>query len=350
MNTESPDNNSSLWDGATFMPHDLRLRTGELAHAVNRKLQNNFLAFNLWVAAMQPSLSQDVGLLDYTTRFQGLDPLKRQLFVEYPLFRIWLKSATRSVKSGSQLKGALLEFKRVWESFENSNHRHPVEADEGKLQLLRFHPDRLILRAPQKDYSFPDASREKAFEETYPLSLFADRLNAALQRVELTWSDAYRNFFNFVKVVVDLVDYPFTSYSSRELPGMIFVSAESEPLLFEEDLIHEFGHQILDNVMELDRLVVEDGGHQFKLPWSGRERGIYGYFHAFFIYILLANYYSRIKGRSAEQQTQALDRSREILDGLHRAIPELEAANLFTPSGERLFLNLRTEVIRLAQA
>jgi hypothetical protein len=350
MSRDESDNYSDLWKQATFMPHDLPGRSDMLRESVAKKLQTNFLAFCLFVSAVQPDLYLESGLSENSARFQSSDSEKRRLFVEYPLFRIWLKQATRSLASGTEVKRTLLEFKRVMEVFEKGDRHVTLETDCGMVELLRFNPDPLILKAVQQDYTFPDETRRKEFEQgaAYPISLLVESVHAALQRIRLSWLDAFRDFFKFVKIVVDPIDAGFKSYSSQELTGVIFVSTNSEPLLLEEYLIHELGHQILLNLMELDPLVIkEETGRKFSLPWSGKEREFYGYLHAFFAYILLYNYFGKVKGRSMKEQSSASDRLAHIGDGLVRAVPELEQANLFTPRGKQLFENLKSEVQRL---
>lgn len=350
MSQNKSDNYFQLWNQATFMPHDLPGRSDMLRESVAKKLQTNFLAFCLFVSAVQRDLYLESGLSENSARFQSFDSEKRRLFVEYPIFRIWLKQATRALELGVEMKRTLLELNRVIDVFERGDRHVTVETDCGTIELLRFDPDPLILKAVRQDYSFPNEARRKEFEQVaaYPVSSLVQSVRAALERVRLTWFEAFRDFFKFVKIVVDLIDARFKSYSSQELTGVILVSTNSEPLLLEEYLIHELGHQILDNLMEIDPLVIkEETRRKFSLPWSGKEREIYGYLHAFFIYILLYNYYGRVKGRSAEEQSMASDRSAHIADGLVRAVLELEQANLFTPRGKQLFENLKSEVQRL---
>ena len=49
------------------------------------------------------------------------------------------------------------------------------------------------------------------------------------------------------------------------------------------------------------------------------------------------------------EQEIVSERMTHILDGLRRATPELEAADLFTPMGKHLFVNLKKEVHRLSE-
>jgi hypothetical protein len=88
---------------------------------------------------------------------------------------------------------------------------------------------------------------------------------------------------------------------------------------------------------------------RFKLPWSGAERDLSGYFHAFYIYILLVHYFGRVQGRPEPEQKYAFERISHIIRGLLKAIPELEAADGFNLRGKDLFEKLRQEVYELEE-
>jgi hypothetical protein len=348
MSHGKSDNYSQLWNQATFMPDDLSARSNMLRESVAKKLQSSFLAFYLFVSAAEPDVYSKSGMAEHSARFQSFDAKKKQLFVEHPIFRIWLKRATRSLESRIEMRSTLSELKRVMEAFEKDEPLITLETDCGNVEFLRFDPDPLIVQAALPNYVFPAQTRTKELEDAFPIASAVESVQAALQRVRLTWFEAFREFFKFVKLVVDPIEASFTSYSSHELAGVIFVSTNSDSLLVEESLIHELGHQILLSVLELDPLVIEEETRRkFSLPWSGKEREIYGYLHAFFIYLMLYNYYGRVKIRSIEEQSSASDRLAHIGDGLVKAVPELEDANLFTPRGKQLFENLKIEAHRL---
>src|SRR5215208_4276348 len=151
MSQDNSDSYSQLWNQATFMPHDLPARSDMLREAVAKKLQTNFLAFSLFVSAMQPDLYIQSGLAEHCSRFQSFDSEKKRLFVEYPIFRIWLKQATRSMATGIEVKTSLLELKRVIAEFEKNDQHLKLETKWGTVALLRFNADPLILKAVQQD-------------------------------------------------------------------------------------------------------------------------------------------------------------------------------------------------------
>ena len=352
----SPDNSQRCLGhlkDVTFMPHDLPSRADMLLEEVSKKLQTSFLGLCLWVSAKQPDLYAASGLANYLEEFKSLPVENRRRLVEYPPFRIWHRQTIYSLESATEMKEKLADLKRIMWQFQRGSGHALLETGCGRVEVLRYDADPLIAQAAQAYYRFPDEARRKEFDEevAYPFSLFVEMLKVALERIRRTWFEAYRDFFKFVKIVVDMIDAVPTSYSSQEHTGVIFVSTDASSLIeLEEYLIHEFGHQVLDNLMELDPLTTNENSRQaFKLPWSGKEREIYGYFHAFYIYLLLLNYYSRIKARSLKEQRRVSERRAHILDGLVRAVPELEDANLFTPTGKQLFENLKAEVRRFGE-
>src|SRR5204863_489003 len=118
-----------------------------------------------------------------------------------------------------------------------------------------------------------------------------------------------------------------------------------------ETLVHEWGHQLLYLINEAAPLVVsgESTGKTFRLPWSGQERDLYGYFHAFYIYILLVKYFDRAHGRDAEEQQRIDNRCAFILAGLAKAAIELRDETEFTPAGRALLISLIGEVSNLSR-
>jgi hypothetical protein len=319
-----------------------------LLEKVWKSRQARFVAFSLKLMAQEPALYKETGFADSLGRFKNLQDHERLHLVEYPPFMIWLKQSLRALASQSDLKKQLADFNRVIAAFEARGEKTTTISSHGrKIEAIRFDVDSLILQAAAPEYIFPDVRRQREFEETavYPLSFFVEMLSQALVRMERTWPEAHRDFFKFVRMVVDMIDSEFTSYSACDHTGAIFVSTDNSPLIaLEEYLIHEFGHQILYSVMELEPLVKDGLMGTYKLPWSGNERDFYGYFHAFYIYILMAHYYRRMEGRSRREERRKVSRIRDIVKGLTYAIPELEGANGFTPRGQQLFENLKAEV------
>ena len=341
--SDDPEGQDGFWRGATFLPQDRPLRSDILLERVWKSQQAAFLAFALNLSATQSDLYKNTGIYDCVESFKMLTAETRRRLVQYPPFASWLKlnlsgDSTRRNKTLSSLK-------RIMESFEAEGRNTSVlENGSSRVRLARFDVDPLIKKAAWPDYSFPDQTRQLEFEESvaYPASFFGDMVALALERIKRAWPAVHREFFSFVRLIVDMIDAEMTSYSAYDHMGVIFVSTDNSPLVaLEEYLVHELGHQILYCVMELDPIVINEPNKVFRLPWSGRERDLYGYFHAFYVYTFLAHYLSRVDRRSKREQTRVSDRVSHILKGLDEAAIELQAVDRFTTRGKHLFENLR---------
>ncbi|HET9530382.1 MAG TPA: HEXXH motif-containing putative peptide modification protein [Blastocatellia bacterium] len=335
----------SFWREATFLPLDQPSKSDALLDEVCRYHQAAFLAFNLKLSATEPELCERTGISACFEKFKMMAPDERRRLIEYPPFLIWLKQVRQRYAYGNDLNERLADLKRVMESFDRiENDPSALTIPGTRIRVARFDVDPLIMEAALPEYRFPDIRRQREFEEAvaYPPSFFLDMVTLALERIGRAWPPARREFDRFVSLIIDMVDADFTSYSAYHHVGVIFVSTDNSPLVaLEEYLIHELGHQILYNVMELDPVVINEPERMFRLPWSGQERDLYGYFHAFYIYIFMTHYLKRVERRSNREQRRVRDRISHIMKGLDLAASELEAIDRFTPAGKHLFENLK---------
>lgn len=338
----------SFWDGATFLPLDLPSRSELLLEKVWRFHEAAFVAFNLKLLASQPALYKQSGLSDCFEIFKHLTKEDSRRLIEDPLFLTWLKRSQADVS-----KERLSDLKRIMNRVHEKGKQYSAIRIEGTdVEVARFDVDPVIKEACSPNYQFPDKFRQQRFEEVvaYPFSFFKETLALALERIRRAWPEAHNEFSRFVRLVVEMIDGDFTSYSAYDHAGIIFVSTDNSPLVaLEEFLIHELGHQILYNVMELDPLVISEREQTHKLPWSDQERDLYGYFHAFFIYTFLAEYLYRTTSRSKREQRRISERLAHILKGLAQAVIDLEQIDRFTVRGRHLFENLRSVQFRLCE-
>lgn len=341
------------------MPHDEPLRTDVLLEEVWRLRQATLMGLMLRLSESQPQLYKESDLAGSLESFLKLSPTQRRQLTEYPPFRIWLRqaadiSATSSVNavSGSFDKiNKLKVFSRLVTEFDEVRKDTLNLGEMGRrICVTRFAVDPLIAEVAPPSYYFPNEERQRELEAgtAYHLSFFGDVLKVALDQIKNTWLSAFVDFTKFVRQIIHVTDAEFRSCSADRYAGIIFLSADDESLIdLEESLIHEYGHQILYNVMEIDPLFASAPARRFTLPWSGSERDFYGYFHAFYIYILLVHYFERVKGRPKKDQKKAFDRLSHILKGLIQALPELEAYDAYTPRGQQLFENLQRDIYEL---
>jgi HEXXH motif-containing protein len=155
----------------------------------------------------------------------------------------------------------------------------------------------------------------------------------------------------FVRTIVHLPYADFRSASASRYSGVIFLTADDRTILeVEESIVHEWGHQVLYAVMELDPVVVDGDRGDLALPWSGARRDFYGYFHALFVYVLLLRYLEQIEDRDAEELERVHELFAHILRGAARALPDFEDDSRFTPRGRELRDLLRHAVETRAAA
>jgi len=202
----------------------------------------------------------------------------------------------------------------------------------------------LLAEVAPPTYEFPTPERGAEIDAgtAYNLSFFAHAGTVALDRIGERWPELDPLIPQFVRLLVHVPDGQFRSASAARYTGVVFLTADDESLLdLEESIVHEYGHQVLYRIMELDPLIADQAGH-FSLPWSGAIRDFYGYFHAFCIYILLADYFNRVIAvADGNELLRARGRRRAVLDGIERALDDFPDER-FTPNGRR-FLNVMKE-------
>ncbi|WP_261792936.1 aKG-HExxH-type peptide beta-hydroxylase [Pseudomonas chlororaphis] len=243
------------------------------------------------------------------------------------------------------LQGKLLEFCDVLKRIDVARDESPP--------VYRFDADPLIAQVTPPSYEFPqDEHLRKQLERGgYSTAFFRDVMQIALLRIQHTWPECHRQWQVLVKAVCYLPDGAFRSCSASRYTGVILLSSRDNSILdMEESLVHEAIHQLLYNIVEVCPVVDPQASREtlFTLPWSGQQRDLYGYFHAFYVYVALVKYLERVKSRPPRELQAARERLGFILRGLVRALPDFAASPDFTPQGRELLENLMREVQDLA--
>jgi hypothetical protein len=285
-------------------------------------------------------------------RFLQLSRDVRLAIAGDPAYCIWLQSAARAEQQDSSaLRETVVDLSEVL-----SRCIDRLEMNDAGLglnvQLARYDVDPLVAAAAPPTYVFPDSARARELEEKtpYTLDVFREVARAALARIAATWPAVALMFPAYVRTVVHLPYADFRSASASRYTGLIFLTADDRTILeVEESIVHEWGHQVLYAVMELDQVVVDGDRGDLALPWSGARRDFYGYFHALFVYVLLLRYLEQIEARDDEELERARELFAHILRGAARALPDFEDDSRFTPRGRELRDLLRHAVeIRVA--
>lgn len=281
----------------------------------------------------------------------------RNPLVAHPVFQIWSVLTFRDVNylltgktlDDSEVKARLLEFPQVLQRIEAAQQARP---DEQCPPVYRFDVDPLITQVTPPSYDYPpdEATRRQLERAGYSKAFFRDVMQLALQRIKHTWPACHEQGQVLVKAVCYLPDGSFRSCSASRYTGVILLSSRDNSILdLEESLVHEATHQLLYNVVEVAAVVEPQASREvlYTLPWSGQQRDLYGYFHAFYVYIALVKYLERVRDRPAQEMRRAEQRLLFILRGLSKAQADLAAAPGFTAQGRELLGNLLQEVHRL---
>jgi len=217
----------------------------------------------------------------------------------------------------------------------------------GRTELRRWDTDPLIIERAPPTYIFPPAAERerRAGEDIYTLERFAVIAEAALARIGDVWPQLRRWFDWLVRVIVQVPDAPYRSASAARYRGVVFLSSDDTTLMeLEESLVHEFGHQILYEVMARSPLLVDGAAGTYRLPWSGARRDFYGYLHAFYIYLLLALYFERAARDAGHDAVEVRLLLGHIVGGLREARRDFVADGRFTEAGAGFISSLKKEL------
>ncbi|WP_256662923.1 HEXXH motif-containing putative peptide modification protein [Pseudomonas sp. 91RF] len=319
--------------------------------------RNRFTVFMVLYAELFKLFSGESRLsvfFDRAVELVLLPPREQALIINDPVFQIWTGQAFRSTnqflvgksESTAELEKTLLEFPEMLDRVKARSQSGVAQNDP---PVYRFDVDPLIMQATPPSYEFPEdeATRKRLELGGVSSRFFADVVKIALLRIEHTWPACREQMKFLIKSICYLPDGSFRSCSASRYTGVILLASRDDSILdLEESLVHEATHQLLYHVVEVSAIVDPDASQEasFSLPWSGQKRDLYGYFHAFYVYIALVKYMERVRSRSDEELQRAQNRLLFILRGLIRALPDLQGSEDFTPHGRQLLENLAAEV------
>jgi hypothetical protein len=114
------------------------------------------------------------------------------------------------------------------------------------------------------------------------------------------------------KSVGDTLD----SWTITRLPGTVFCDHYAEPVVLARDLVHEAGHNWLNDAFAATRCTLPEEPRFFS-PWKGTRRPAFGFLHACWAFPLMMIYTSRVLGSAegtiARFLTGYLDQQRRLL-------------------------------------
>lgn len=358
VNSQQPELSiDELFQGTTFLPDSEPERFLKLQEQVEK---NRYTMFVALYAELAKLFAADSALNLFFK--QALDIILspssvRAKLIAHPVFQIWNILTFRDVNylltgktlDDAEVKARLLEFAQVLQRIEASQD---AQVDEQYPPVYRFDVDPLITQVTPPSYDYPpdEQTRRQLERAGYSKAFFKDVMQLALLRIKHTWPACHEQWQVLVKAVCYLPDGSFRSCSASRYTGVILLSSRDNSILdMEESLVHEATHQLLYNIVEVAAVVEPHASKEalYSLPWSGQQRDLYGYFHAFYVYIALVKYLERVQARPAEEMRRAEQRMLFILRGLSKALADFETAPGFTAQGRELLGNLMQEVHRL---
>lgn len=342
------------YHAGTFLPGDPTASLEDLLEMVWRNRLTTFLAVYAELFSLCPKDCEASGFLAAASEVIDTQTAERRAVAGNPVFQVWVGLAMHDL--WARLTGRTDDSQPLRARLEEFPHMlgRVREAIEGRSRPLfhRLDMDPLIAAVLPPSYVVPDDAAERKARSRlgHPLAFFRDVVGIALERIQAAWPEARNYFDRLVYAVCYLPDADFRSCSASRYTGVILISNRDCSVLdLEESLVHEAGHQLLYNVVEADAVTDDSTAEQYRLPWSNQVRDFYGYFHAFYIYVLLAQYHERVIGsRIGTDRAFAEERLRHILRGLVAALPDFQGNPHLTPRGHALAAALAGDVAELA--
>ncbi|WP_181442578.1 aKG-HExxH-type peptide beta-hydroxylase [Streptomyces tateyamensis] len=108
------------------------------------------------------------------------------------------------------------------------------------------------------------------------------------------------------------------SWTITRLPGTVFLDHVGDPVVLARDLIHEAGHNWLNDALAATSCKISDDAH-FYSPWKQTDRPAFGFLHACWAFPLTMIYTARVLDRTSGDLhrclTAYLDQQRTLLAG-----------------------------------
>lgn len=322
---------------------------------------SRFLALQAELLTLHADECARSDFLTHANDWLCLQAQEHAAMLRHPVFRVWMAHTLREMNLRFIARSTNPEVLVILlAEFPSMLQRIRIDLERGEHPTFyRLNIDPLLARALPPSYTMPETPEATlvARHAGHPLGFFKDVVGVALERIARTWQPAYSLVDNLVACIGYLPDGDFRSCSAERYSGLILLSSRDASLFdLEESIVHEAGHQLLYTLVELEPICKQPQeltdvakAPQYKLPWSTQVRDIYGYYHAFFIYVLLARYLEHVVLRPAPEGTHAGARLRHIVRGLAVAVPDFDASQELTPYGQRLLMSLKRELAGLTQ-
>lgn len=178
-------------------------------------------------------------------------------------------------------------------------YRHATAPDTIRLRTDLRHDTPIVLHPK------PDQMRRSAIAATPYYIIYPDTTPASpstLTQVRNALATAFTAGFGTLlrdhAPIVCLLERKtlhdtLLSWTITRLPGTVFTDYTDHPLVLARDLIHEAGHNWLNDALAACRVTIPDDRH-FYSPWRATERPAFGFLHACWAFPLTVLYAARV--------------------------------------------------------
>ncbi|MEU1527125.1 HEXXH motif-containing putative peptide modification protein [Nocardia rhamnosiphila] len=269
-----------------------------------------------------------------------------------PVFGTWANFTNRAVSRGApnEIRFHCNKIDQVIARVKTRvSGEEPYYIPNTSIALQQNDIDPYVMAATPPSYDFVAmlSSGQGTNGHGHPLPMQQDLLGIAIDNIDKTWPELKAQIEDMVKIVGYLPDATFRSCSAARYAGVVYLGNMDERVLdVEESLVHEAGHQVLYRLGNLTPLVREGTPQTagYTLPWSGSQRDLFGFLHAFYIYTLLTKYFWRRARLNAHELTDCMQRAVLILIGSRLALPTLLNDSNLTAQGRALVEVLATNL------
>jgi hypothetical protein len=181
-------------------------------------------------------------------------------------------------------------------------------------------------------------------------SKLEEKFLSAFKIIKLVDIGLYHDMNNMLSYIFPLAvhsEKTRASFSVTALNGIIFISDGGTLLDFCEAFIHEFYHNELNILLQFRVLFDVEKGNVYYSPWRTDLRPIAGLYHAIYVFVGVAMFYSRIS-RHIKNQEDVNIQLINILKKLNIAFHQLDDFSL-TTLGEELIKKLYVKFASLTK-
>lgn len=316
--------------------------------------------FAVICAAINDDNKSELGKIkEVFNQIMDMDEERRKFFMDDPAFVRWLDCLITAIKNLPESLSSVQELsnkldgliERVEKRMNKSNFSY-IKGTSILVQRLDL--DDIIKEAtpPTYDFAMLEDTYSPASEVFPTMDQFTDNITLAFKEIKKCDPKLWDLLQSLIQIIGYTPDATFRSCSAARYQGVVYLCGiENSIIDLEESIVHEAAHQLLYKISELYPITGPDAARDpiYELPWSGAKRNLFGYYHAFFIYLQLVKYFDH-RAKTAGDETAYIERKRELIHrGLMVAAKDLAYVPGMTDYGRSLYNHLVDEINALYQ-